>query len=169
MGERRVGPWVRPLACSPQGLRRLLFTDQSERVEFELPVLTWKPSEPQGAEEADPARGRISSGHLIVMSTGVGGRVGEGYSQDFRKLRPELCLVVHTHHICTRWLWQEDGQLEVTPISKNTKTKTSKQTNKTPSLYLLLLGYPAPRCPGWPPSPKRSQVVLPVHCWMKCW
>lgn len=50
-----MGPWVLPLACSPQGLRRLLFTDQSERVEFELPLLTWKPSGPQGAgaEEAD--------------------------------------------------------------------------------------------------------------------
>lgn len=63
---------------------------------------------------SDTTRGGISSGHLMVMFTGVGRRVGEGYTRDFRKLRSELCIAVHVHHTSTRRLGQEDGQLEVT-------------------------------------------------------
>ena len=62
----------------------------------------------------DTTGGGISSGHLMVMSTGVGGRVGEGYTRDVGKLRSELCMAVHTHPTSTRRLGQEDGQLEVT-------------------------------------------------------
>lgn len=64
---------------------------------------------------SDTARGGIrGGGHLMVMSTGVGGKVEERYTRDFGKLRSELCMAVHAHHTNTRRSRQEDGQLEVT-------------------------------------------------------